>query len=602
MIHRPVLYRHMDDDNAPVDYSYVPSVSEGRRRQQAQNIKHSEPQSAVVRHRADPFEREAVDEYGTRARHTPEDKAPRPAVRQKLPSLADGPAPAARVAYPEDYGIPDNPFNPPPEEPGPAAGTGAGTAPPPRPAAPEALEQPPALVAEDGSQYDPPVAPPMPEWLRVAQQNSMPPDDRRRRAPRVQAAPRHEAEAEPQLDLLGRPMHAGAASRQPRPDVAPPMAEEYQRAGYPPELLAQQELLDRQQAEQGRRRRHGAQYAVNQYRQQEYEQSVGAHAFGQASYPPPREAGDQRRAAPGADPRTTVNGGRMLPPEAPPMERAAAYSAAVPEQPPYVHRPRYAAAAPAVGERPSSVGAYDGPGGFEDGLYPVEDSAWQDEKTDRMPMYEERPRIPWLGISVFAAAFIAVGLWLLQLAFTSQTDQVLRARQESHEALLNSHPYRYEELIEREAQRNNLHPAFVAAIVLNESSFNPKAESGVGARGLMQLMNDTAAFVYQKKSGSEGGFDFDALYEAETNVEYGCWYLAYLSERFRSDPVLVAAAYHAGPNEVQNWLNDSRYSADNLTLELSNMIDGPTKQYATRVLRDYAVYKRLYYQSTEDDA
>ena len=320
MIHRPVLYRYMDDDNAPVDYSYVPSVSEGRRRRQAQNIRPGEPQSAVVRHRADPFERETVDEYGTRARHTPEDKAPRPAVRQKLPSLADGPAPAARVAYPEDYGIPDNPFDPPPEEPGPAAGAGAGTAPPP-------LEQPPALIAEDGSQYDPPVAPPMPEWLRVAQQNSMPSDDRRRRAPRVQAAPSHEAEAETQRDLLGRPMHARAASRQARPDDPPSMAEEYQRAGYPPELLAQQELLDRQQAEQGRRRRHGAQYAVNQYRQQEYEQSVGAHGLGQTSYPPPREAGGQRRAAPSADTRTAVNGRRIQPPEGPLMERAAAYSA-----------------------------------------------------------------------------------------------------------------------------------------------------------------------------------------------------------------------------------------------------------------------------------
>ena len=45
-----------------------------------------------------------------------------------------------------------------------------------------------------------------------------------------------------------------------------------------------------------------------------------------------------------------------------------------------------------------------------------------------------------------------------------------------------------------------------------------------------------------------------------------------------------------------------RYSRDGLTINLDDMIDGPTKQYAARVLDDYAAYKRLYYEITEDDA
>ena len=83
-------------------------------------------------------------------------------------------------------------------------------------------------------------------------------------------------------------------------------------------------------------------------------------------------------------------------------------------------------------------------------------------------------------------------------------------------------------------------------------------------------------------------------------MEFGCWYLNFLSERFRGDPVLVAAAFHAGQNQVQNWLNDSAYSQDHLTLEIDNMTDGPTKQYVTRVTRSFAIYKRLYYEATED--
>ena len=98
------------------------------------------------------------------------------------------------------------------------------------------------------------------------------------------------------------------------------------------------------------------------------------------------------------------------------------------------------------------------------------------------------------------------------------------------------------------------------------------------------------------------GYDFDAMYDAETNVEYGCWYLNFLSERFRGDPVLVAAAFHAGQGQVQNWLNDSRYSSDKLTIRLENMADGPTKQYAARVLNAFAAYKRLYYEATEEPA
>ncbi len=94
---------------------------------------------------------------------------------------------------------------------------------------------------------------------------------------------------------------------------------------------------------------------------------------------------------------------------------------------------------------------------------------------------------------MFLAALLAVGLYVMQTSFTARTDAVLAARVAAQQKLLDAHPYSYRELIEREAEANNLQPAFVAAIVLNESSFNPGAESSVGARGLMQMMPDTAS-------------------------------------------------------------------------------------------------------------
>lgn len=200
-----------------------------------------------------------------------------------------------------------------------------------------------------------------------------------------------------------------------------------------------------------------------------------------------------------------------------------------------------------------------------------------------------------LVILTFAAAFALACAWVAQLVFAGQTQAVFAARAAAEASIANKHPYTYRELIEREAVQNNLNPAFVAAIILNESSFNPKAESSIGARGLMQLMEDTAKWVYEQIGVGET-YSFDLMYDAETNVRYGCWYLAYLSDKFGGDPVLVAAAFHSGQTNVQNWLDNKAYSADHKTMELANMPDGNTKTYVEKVIKAFAAYRRLYYE------
>lgn len=206
-----------------------------------------------------------------------------------------------------------------------------------------------------------------------------------------------------------------------------------------------------------------------------------------------------------------------------------------------------------------------------------------------------RVRRRTLVILLAVAAFLLAGLWTGQMVFAGQTESLYAAREAARETLISNHPFRYRELIEREAEKNNLNPAFVAAIVLNESSFDPYAESYRGARGLMQLMEDTAGWVYES-IGTGADYSFDQMYEAETNVVYGCWYLNYLSGKFGGDPVLVAAAFHSGQTNVQNWLSDSKVSLDQRTITLENLPDGNTKTYVERVLSAYAVYRRLYYE------
>ena len=68
----------------------------------------------------------------------------------------------------------------------------------------------------------------------------------------------------------------------------------------------------------------------------------------------------------------------------------------------------------------------------------------------------------------------------------------------------------------------------------------PKAESSVGARGLMQLMPDTAEWVAGKLKIRD--YAFDRMWDPESNIRFGCWYLNYLSNLFRGDLVCVACA------------------------------------------------------------
>ena len=99
-----------------------------------------------------------------------------------------------------------------------------------------------------------------------------------------------------------------------------------------------------------------------------------------------------------------------------------------------------------------------------------------------------------------------------------------------------------ERIMEKYAQKNNLDPDFIKAVVKQESGFNPDAKSKCGAMGLMQLMPQTA-----KGLGVVDAFD------PEQNIEGGVKYLKSMLNRFNNDPKLALAAYNAGPAAVQKY-------------------------------------------------
>lgn len=216
---------------------------------------------------------------------------------------------------------------------------------------------------------------------------------------------------------------------------------------------------------------------------------------------------------------------------------------------------------------------------------------------------QDRQRIPrQLTAATVAALLLALGLLAAQYLMMAYLKTQDDARAAAHQALLDYYHITerdgrlrvtYQDYIERYAWEYNLRPAFLTAVIRSESSFRTDAESDAGARGLMQLMPDTAAWIARKLGVSD--FTFDSMYDAETNIRFGAWYLNYLSGLFRGDPILVVAAYHAGQTTVTQWLSDRSMSPDGYVIPLENLRDGPTKTYAGRVTQAYGIYQALLY-------
>ena len=206
---------------------------------------------------------------------------------------------------------------------------------------------------------------------------------------------------------------------------------------------------------------------------------------------------------------------------------------------------------------------------------------------------------PWLTGCLTGMLLLVMALLAAQGLMQAYLKQRADQREAAYQRVVDSHPIYYKDLIEQYAAENNLKPAFVAAIILNESSFRTDAESSVGARGLMQLMPDTAEWIAGKLDMDY--FHFDFMYDAEMNIRFGTWYLGYLSRLFRGDPVSVASAYHAGQGTVTRWLSDESKTRDGVSLDLGSLSDGPTKTYAGRVTQAYAIYEALYYPQPDGD-
>jgi soluble lytic murein transglycosylase len=149
-----------------------------------------------------------------------------------------------------------------------------------------------------------------------------------------------------------------------------------------------------------------------------------------------------------------------------------------------------------------------------------------------------------------------------------------------------SHPLGYWPALEGAARANRLDPLFLAALVKQESYFDPRSRSWVGAMGLAQLMPFTAEWVGRQIPARR-----KPLSDPAYNLQLGAWYLAYTGRLFEGQPILATAAYNAGVGAAKRWRAGHGTDLEGF---IERIPYRETRHYVKKVYGYYWTYRWLY--------
>jgi soluble lytic murein transglycosylase len=151
-------------------------------------------------------------------------------------------------------------------------------------------------------------------------------------------------------------------------------------------------------------------------------------------------------------------------------------------------------------------------------------------------------------------------------------------------------PLRHDDIIRQQANDKNLDPSLIASVIYVESRFRDQT-SHAGAKGLMQIMPDTADYIARKSGGTQ--FVQGDLATPQINIAYGSWYLRYLLDHYNGNEVLALAAYNAGEGKVDEWWRTAADRGERF--RVADHIPFPeTRSYVEKVLGARADYRREY--------
>ncbi|MCE2717706.1 MAG: transglycosylase SLT domain-containing protein [Dolichospermum sp.] len=151
------------------------------------------------------------------------------------------------------------------------------------------------------------------------------------------------------------------------------------------------------------------------------------------------------------------------------------------------------------------------------------------------------------------------------------------------------YPFPYFQEIEKWSISRQLNPLLVTALMRQESRFQTKIKSPVGATGLMQVMPSTAAWIAPQMNADIKKINLE---NANDNIMLGTWYLDYTHRQYNNNSMLAIASYNAGPGNVAKWLQTiPKRDPDEFVEEIPF---DETKNYVRQVFGNYWNYLRLY--------
>lgn len=151
------------------------------------------------------------------------------------------------------------------------------------------------------------------------------------------------------------------------------------------------------------------------------------------------------------------------------------------------------------------------------------------------------------------------------------------------------YPQNYYKQVQNYAKKYNNNDALIMGIIRTESTFNPEAQSNVGAIGLMQLMPATAHDIGSKHSIT---FNTSYLFNPELNINLGNLYYSTIKDMLEKKEISAVAAYNGGIGSVTKWKSTLKYKDTDEFVEQIPYEE--TKNYVERVFQSYWNYTRIY--------
>ena len=148
-------------------------------------------------------------------------------------------------------------------------------------------------------------------------------------------------------------------------------------------------------------------------------------------------------------------------------------------------------------------------------------------------------------------------------------------------------PRKYRYFVEYYSEKYNLETNMVYAVIKTESNFEADALSSKNAMGLMQITGSTGKWAAELM-GNEY-FEEYMLFDEETNIEMGCWYLNRLVKNYGSTDIALAA-YNAGGGNVSRWIREEGLTEENIDA----IPFAETRNYVEKVNTYTKIYNFLY--------